>query len=71
MRFWPKFARIILPRKATTKRSAPPPNPAKIRGAKKGILPVFVEPALASLADVAPSGPGWLHELSSTISAAD
>ena len=49
--------------KATTKRSAPPPNPAKIRGAKKGILPVFVEPALASLADAAPSGPGWLHEI--------
>jgi bifunctional non-homologous end joining protein LigD len=24
---------------------------------------VFVEPALASLADVAPSGPGWLHEI--------
>ena len=24
---------------------------------------MFVEPALASLADVAPSGPGWLHEI--------
>ena len=40
-----------------------PPSAAKIRGAKKGILPVFVEPALASLADVAPGGPGWLHEI--------
>ena len=49
--------------KATTKRSAPPPNPAKIHGAKKGILPVFVEPALVALADVAPSGPGWVHEI--------
>jgi hypothetical protein len=24
---------------------------------------VFIEPALASLADVAPGGPGWLHEI--------
>ena len=39
------------------------PSAAKIRGAKKGILPVFVEPALATLADAAPSGPGWLHEI--------
>ena len=49
--------------KATAKRSAPLPSAAKIRGAKKGILPVFVEPALASLADAAPGGPGWLHEI--------
>src|SRR5215218_3829210 len=48
---------------ATAKRSAPLPSAAKIRGAKKAILPVFVEPALASLSDVAPGGPGWLHEI--------
>ena len=49
--------------KATAERSAPIPSAAKIRGAKKAILPVFVEPALASLADTAPGGPGWLHEI--------
>jgi len=48
---------------ATAKRSAPPASAAKLRGARKGILPVFVEPALATLADAAPSGPGWLHEI--------
>ena len=24
---------------------------------------MFIEPALASLADAAPGGPGWLHEI--------
>ena len=58
------------PRGSCCPRDEPRPSgrhpyraPAKIRGAKKGILPVFVEPALASLADAAPGGPGWLHEI--------
>ncbi|ANY83265.1 DNA ligase (plasmid) [Microvirga ossetica] len=35
----------------------------KIGGAKKGILPAFVEPALAKLVESAPSGTNWLHEI--------
>ncbi|MGE3832835.1 MAG: DNA ligase D, partial [Parvibaculaceae bacterium] len=44
-------------------KKAPLPDPAKLRGARKGILPPFVEPALASNADEAPSGSKWLHEI--------
>ena len=38
-------------------------RPTKIDGAKKGILPAFVEPALAKLVESAPSGTNWLHEI--------
>ncbi|MGU3665789.1 DNA ligase D [Methylobacterium sp. A49B] len=41
-----------------TKPTAPP-SP---RG-RKAILPPFVEPALATLVEAAPSGPGWLFEI--------
>jgi len=38
------------------------PNIAKMRGAKKGILPVFVEPCLAS-SDTEQAGTDWIHEI--------
>ena len=41
----------------------PLPEVSKLAGAKKGILPVFVEPSLALLAEKPPSGPNWLHEI--------
>jgi bifunctional non-homologous end joining protein LigD len=34
-----------------------------LKGAKKGILPVFVPPSLATLRERPPSGPHWLHEI--------
>jgi bifunctional non-homologous end joining protein LigD len=36
---------------------------SKLPGAKKGILPVFIEPALAVEDDNPPQGKGWLHEI--------
>jgi bifunctional non-homologous end joining protein LigD len=39
------------------------PDIGRISGAKKGLLPVFVEPCLASLCDEPPSGLGWVHEI--------
>ena len=45
------------------KRKQKLPDIGKIAGAKKKILPPFVEPSLASLADKAPSGDKWVHEI--------
>ncbi|MBO0755112.1 MAG: DNA ligase D, partial [Bradyrhizobiaceae bacterium] len=39
------------------------PDIAKIKGAKKGLLPTFLSPSLATPADVPPSGPQWVHEI--------
>jgi bifunctional non-homologous end joining protein LigD len=39
------------------------PDMRKIRGARKGLLPTFVEPSLATPCDKPPSGPKWLHEI--------
>ena len=39
------------------------PDASKIAGTKKGILPVFVPPSLATLATHAPSGDRWVHEI--------
>jgi bifunctional non-homologous end joining protein LigD len=39
------------------------PDIAKIRGAKKGLLPTFLPPSLAMSADFPPSGPQWVHEI--------
>jgi len=36
---------------------------SKLKGARKSILPVFVEPALAEERDGPPQGKGWLHEI--------
>ncbi|WP_262267126.1 DNA ligase D [Microvirga yunnanensis] len=49
----------------TVARSKPQKSrrPSKVKGAKKGILPAFVEPALAQLVESAPRGGNWLHEI--------
>ncbi len=39
------------------------PDPATIKGAVKAPVPAFVEPMLASLAPLAPTGQRWLHEI--------
>ena len=39
------------------------PDIAKLRGARKGFLPTFLEPTLASPCDKPPSGPKWIHEI--------
>jgi bifunctional non-homologous end joining protein LigD len=44
-------------------RKRVPPDPQKVRGARKGILPAFLEPSLPQVADTAPSGPKWVHEI--------
>jgi len=36
---------------------------SKLKGAKKSILPVFVDPALAEERNGPPQGKGWLHEI--------
>lgn len=36
---------------------------SKLAGARKTILPVFIEPALAEERDAPPDGKGWLHEI--------
>lgn len=44
-------------------RKQAPPDPKKVKGARKGILPAFLEPSLPQAADRAPSGPKWVHEI--------
>jgi bifunctional non-homologous end joining protein LigD len=39
------------------------PDVSRVRGARKGLLPVFVEPSLAALCERPPSGPKWVHEI--------
>jgi bifunctional non-homologous end joining protein LigD len=39
------------------------PDPGKIHGARKGILPAFLEPSLPQFTATAPSGPKWIHEI--------
>lgn len=39
------------------------PASAQSPRARKGVLPPFVEPALATLVDAAPTGEGWLYEI--------
>jgi bifunctional non-homologous end joining protein LigD len=49
--------RVIEARKRTV------PDVKKIRGARKGILPVFLEPSLPQITQKAPSGAKWVHEI--------
>jgi bifunctional non-homologous end joining protein LigD len=49
--------------KVVRSRSEKSRRPSKVKGAKKGILPAFVEPALAQLVESAPRGGNWLHEI--------
>jgi bifunctional non-homologous end joining protein LigD len=44
-------------------RKAPLPDIGKIRGARKKLLPTFIEPSLASPCARPPSGPKWIHEI--------
>ena len=50
-------------RQAVKARKIVLPDFAKIRGAKKGLLPVFVPPSLAAPCDRPPAGPKWIHEI--------
>ena len=44
-------------------RKSPLPDVGTVRGARKKLLPTFVEPSLASPCDRPPSGPKWVHEI--------
>ena len=39
------------------------PDIDKVAGARKKLLPQFLEPSLASLCEKPPSGPKWIHEI--------
>jgi bifunctional non-homologous end joining protein LigD len=39
------------------------PDISKLPGARKGLLPAFLAPSLASLTERPPSGPKWVHEI--------
>ncbi len=39
------------------------PNVAAIPGARKGLLPAFIEPSLAAPCERPPAGPEWIHEI--------
>jgi len=39
------------------------PDPGKVSGARKGILPAFLEPSLPQITDKPPSGAKWVHEI--------
>jgi len=39
------------------------PDPKNVAGARKGILPAFLEPSLPQQAEKAPSGANWVHEI--------
>jgi bifunctional non-homologous end joining protein LigD len=39
------------------------PEVGRVRGARKKLLPTFVEPSLAQTADQPPSGAKWVHEI--------
>jgi bifunctional non-homologous end joining protein LigD len=49
--------------KVPTRRKSVLPDISKIGGARKGLLPAFLEPSLASLCDTPPTGPKWVHEI--------
>ena len=44
-------------------RKAAPPDPAEVPGARKKILPAFLEPSLPQVTESAPRGPKWVHEI--------
>jgi bifunctional non-homologous end joining protein LigD len=44
-------------------RTAPLPDPKNTKGARKGILPAFLEPSLADTTSRPPSGRQWVHEI--------
>jgi bifunctional non-homologous end joining protein LigD len=50
-------------RKKRTSSKAPHLDIARLPGARKAILPVFVKPSLALLKEHPPSGKNWVHEI--------
>ena len=44
-------------------RAQPLPDPKSVRGARKGILPAFVEPSLPQATVRPPRGDTWVHEI--------
>ena len=49
--------------RVASERKRASPDLARVPGARKGILPPFVEPCLATLAADAPVGGEWVHEI--------
>jgi bifunctional non-homologous end joining protein LigD len=49
--------------KVTGARTKSQPAFVRVPGAKKGLLPVFLEPSLATPAAKAPKGAEWIHEI--------
>src|SRR5260370_25547203 len=39
------------------------PDIGRVPGARKGLLPTFLEPSLASPCETPPTGPKWIHEI--------
>jgi bifunctional non-homologous end joining protein LigD len=50
-------------RAVIAERSRALPDPKAVRGARKAILPAFVEPSLAESTERPPRGPEWVHEI--------
>ncbi len=49
--------------KVAQQRTRALPDVARVRGARKKLLPPFVEPSLAQTAERPPSGAKWVHEI--------
>jgi bifunctional non-homologous end joining protein LigD len=47
----------------TKQRTRALPDVSRVRGARKKLLPTFVEPSLAQTAERPPSGAKWVHEI--------
>jgi bifunctional non-homologous end joining protein LigD len=45
------------------RKAAPITGLAKIKGARKGPLPISIEPQLATMTKSPPAGPAWVHEI--------
>jgi bifunctional non-homologous end joining protein LigD len=58
-------AKLAIAKKAPEPPSveAPDLDPSQLTGARKGALPAFVEPTLATLATKPPPGDRWIHEI--------
>jgi bifunctional non-homologous end joining protein LigD len=48
---------------ASKRRKILLPDFGRVDGARKGLLPAFLEPSRASPCDKPPSGPNWIHEI--------
>jgi bifunctional non-homologous end joining protein LigD len=49
--------------RVTERRSAKAPDATRVNGARKGLLPLFIEPSLASPDEHPPRGDQWWHEV--------